>query len=39
MGRTPYPGIENHEILDHITKGGRLQKPTLCKDKMCVFPD
>ena len=34
LGRTPYPGIENHEILDHITSGGRLKKPSLCSERM-----
>ena len=34
LGRSPYPGIENHEILEHISGGGRLKKPTLCPDKL-----
>jgi c-mer proto-oncogene tyrosine kinase len=34
LGRSPYPGIENHEILQHISSGGRLKKPTLCPDKL-----
>ena len=34
LGRTPYPGIENHEILDYITGGGRLKKPYLCSERM-----
>ena len=34
LGRNPYPGIENHEILQHISSGGRLKKPTLCPDKL-----
>jgi c-mer proto-oncogene tyrosine kinase len=32
LGRSPYPGIENHEILQHISTGGRPKKPTLCSD-------
>jgi serine/threonine protein kinase len=34
LGRSPYPGIENHEILEHISGGKRLKKPTLCPDKL-----
>ena len=34
LGRSPYPGIENHEILQHISSGGRLNKPTLCPEKL-----
>ena len=34
LGRSPYPGIENHEILQHISSGGRLQKPSLCPDQL-----
>ena len=36
LGRIPYPGIENHEILDHISSGGRLKKPSLCPEEMYV---
>ena len=34
LGRSPYPGIENHEILQHISSGGRLKKPSLCPDQL-----
>ena len=34
LGRSPYPSIENREILEHISGGGRLTKPTLCPDKL-----
>jgi len=37
LGRTPYPGIGNHEILDHITSGERLKKPSLCPEKLYVI--
>ncbi|KAL5479785.1 hypothetical protein EMCRGX_G023363 [Ephydatia muelleri] len=30
LGATPYPGVENHQMLEHINKGLRLQKPALC---------
>lgn len=34
LGCTPYPGVENHEVLDYLDKGLRLKKPHLCSDKM-----
>jgi serine/threonine protein kinase len=34
LGRSPYPGIVNHETLQHISGGKRLKKPTLCPDKL-----
>ena len=34
LGRSPYPGIENHEILEHISGGGRPKKPALCPDEL-----
>ena len=37
LGRSPYPGIQNHEILEHISGGGRLKKPALCPDKLSVI--
>ena len=36
LGRSPYPGIENHEILEHISGGGRPKKPALCPEKLWV---
>ena len=37
MGRNPYPGIGNHEILEYVSDGERLKKPTLCPEKLLVF--
>eukprot|EP00731_Ephydatia_muelleri_P033777 Em0037g41a len=34
LGATPYPGVENHQMLEHINKGLRLQKPALCPNGM-----
>lgn len=30
LGATPYSGVENHQMLEHINKGQRLKKPILC---------
>ena len=34
LGRSPYPGIENHEILQHISTGERLRRPSLCPEQL-----
>ncbi|KAL5509448.1 hypothetical protein EMCRGX_G004827 [Ephydatia muelleri] len=34
LGSSPYPGVENHEVLDYLNKGFRLKKPCICSDKM-----
>ncbi|XP_034040759.1 tyrosine-protein kinase Mer isoform X2 [Thalassophryne amazonica] len=33
-GMTPYPGIQNHEIYDHLLEGHRLKQPTDCLDEL-----
>uniref|UniRef100_A0A3Q3N8W0 receptor protein-tyrosine kinase n=1 Tax=Mastacembelus armatus TaxID=205130 RepID=A0A3Q3N8W0_9TELE len=32
-GMTPYPGISNHEIYDHLVEGHRLKQPPDCLDE------
>ena len=35
LGCAPYPGVQNHEILNYITKHNqRLENPSLCPRKM-----
>ena len=34
LGRTPYPTLPNHEILQHIDDGNRPVKPDLCPETM-----
>ena len=34
LGRSPYPGVDNTEIVQHITSGGRLERPQLCPLRM-----
>ena len=36
LGSTPYPGVENHEVLEYLNKGLRLKRPSICPDKMQV---
>ncbi|XP_063774171.1 tyrosine-protein kinase Mer [Pseudophryne corroboree] len=33
-GMTPYPGIQNHEIYDHLLQGHRLKQPVACLDEL-----
>nr|XP_006008797.1 PREDICTED: tyrosine-protein kinase Mer-like [Latimeria chalumnae] len=33
-GKTPYPGVQNHEMYDFLQEGHRLKKPTECLDKL-----
>ncbi|XP_067831699.1 tyrosine-protein kinase Mer-like [Heptranchias perlo] len=33
-GRTPYPGLQNHEIYDFLHAGNRLKQPSDCLDKL-----
>ncbi|XP_067877926.1 tyrosine-protein kinase receptor TYRO3-like isoform X2 [Heterodontus francisci] len=33
-GRTPYPGLQNHEIYDFLHRGNRLKQPSDCLDKL-----
>ncbi len=36
LGRLPYPGIDNADILDYVQKGNVLRKPFLCPQEMYV---
>ncbi|XP_029962341.1 tyrosine-protein kinase Mer [Salarias fasciatus] len=33
-GMTPYPGVQNHEIYDHLVEGHRLKQPADCLDEL-----
>ncbi|XP_047458990.1 tyrosine-protein kinase Mer [Mugil cephalus] len=33
-GMTPYPGVQNHEIYDHLSEGHRLKQPPDCLDEL-----
>ena len=33
-GATPYPGVNNYEIQDHLKLGQRLSQPESCPDEM-----
>jgi serine/threonine protein kinase len=34
LGKTPYPSIDNADVLEYIEKGQRLRKPVLCPKEM-----
>nr|XP_033812935.1 tyrosine-protein kinase receptor UFO-like isoform X2 [Geotrypetes seraphini] len=34
QGKTPYPGIQNHEVYDFLQDGHRLKKPPDCPDML-----
>lgn len=34
LGHIPYPGKSNNEVMTFVAKGGRLNKPDLCPDKL-----
>ncbi|XP_060711759.1 receptor tyrosine-protein kinase erbB-4-like [Hemiscyllium ocellatum] len=34
QGKTPYPGIQNHEVYDYLHEGNRLKQPPDCLDKL-----
>jgi len=34
LGRAPYPGKSNNEVMTFVAKGGRLEKPELCSNEM-----
>ena len=34
IGESPYPGLENHNILKHLDQGLRLEQPCLCPSEM-----
>ena len=34
LGKTPYPAIDNPDVLDYIEKGMRLTKPKLAPKEM-----
>lgn len=36
-GRTPYPGVQNSELLDLLQSGDRLKVPTDCDHKLSVL--
>lgn len=36
-GRTPYPGVQNCELLDLLLSGHRLRPPSDCDHKLWVF--
>lgn len=36
-GRTPYPGVQNSELLDLLQSGDRLKVPTDCDDRLSVL--
>lgn len=36
-GMTPYPGVQNHEIYDHLIEGNRLKQPPDCLDELWVL--
>lgn len=39
FARTPYCDVDNASVLQHVQKGGRLEKPEGCPDEMQVhFP-
>lgn len=33
-GKTPYPGVQNHEIYEYLLHGQRLKKPEGCLDEL-----
>ena len=34
LGRVPFPGVDNADIPDYISRGNRLRKPTLCPNQV-----
>lgn len=34
LGRTPYPGLGNHEVPDYIAEGRKLKKPAICPGEL-----
>lgn len=36
-GRTPYPGVQNSELLDLLQSGDRLKVPTDCDHRLSVL--
>ena len=38
LGRTPYPSIPGHELVNVISSGVRLEKPSLCPQPVYVLP-
>jgi len=34
LGRIPYTGIDNAEVITFLKDGKRLKKPVLCPDKL-----
>lgn len=33
-GKTPYPGVQNHEMYLHLQGGHRMEKPPMCPDEL-----
>jgi len=36
-GRTPYPGMTNHEVTNAIQSGYRMKKPQMCPDELYII--
>ena len=36
LGRTPYPGVQNYDMIKFVSTGGRLERPTLCPETLYV---
>ena len=34
LGRIPYPGVDNVDVIDFLKSGKRLEQPELCPSKM-----
>ena len=34
LGRIPYPGVDNHNVITILKNGQRLDKPILCPPKL-----
>ncbi|KAL5517371.1 hypothetical protein EMCRGX_G002909 [Ephydatia muelleri] len=34
IGGSPYPGVENHDMLKHLDQGLRLEQPCLCRTEI-----
>jgi len=34
IGNTPYPGMDNKEVLNVVKRGYRLEKPVACSEEL-----
>ena len=34
VGETPFPGVNNREVLEHLEEGNRMRKPKECPEEM-----